>query len=142
MATARPFAYNTGSTISGTIQVGDLAVGFPSTGFTGSMEWWNGPDEELGYVIAYPVPDDSQPAPDGRTASVQFWRSQLLTPDSFIDLAQYLTGQTFIDGNDASTYLTTNGYWNSWVIVETYKLLTQGGDTLTTQSGNVLEYQH
>jgi hypothetical protein len=38
MATARPFAYNTGSTISGTIQVGDLSVGTPTTGFTGSME--------------------------------------------------------------------------------------------------------
>lgn len=140
MATSRPFAYNTGSTISGTIQVGNLAVGYPSTGFTGSMEWWNGPDEDLGYVIAYEVPDDSQPAPDGRTASVQFWRSPL-SEDAFIDLAQYLTGQTFMDGDDASNYLTTNGYWNSWNTTETYELLTQGGDVLTTQSGNILEYQ-
>lgn len=142
MATARPFAYNTGSTIDGTIQVGDLAVGFPSTGFTGSMEWWNGADEDLGYVIAYPVPDDSQPAPDGRTASVGFWRSVDLTELSFIEITQYLTGQTFLTGDEASTYLTTNGYWNSWVLTETFYLLTQGGDTLTTQSGNVLEYQH
>jgi hypothetical protein len=40
MSTTRPFSYNTGSTIPGTIQVGDLAVGYPTTGFTG-MEWWN-----------------------------------------------------------------------------------------------------
>ena len=60
MATIRPFSYNTGSPIAGTIQVGDLAVGYPTTGYTG-MEWWNGPDEDLGYVIAQPVPDDSQP---------------------------------------------------------------------------------
>ena len=60
MATTRPFSYNTGSPIAGTIQVGDLAVGYPTTGYTG-MEWWNGPDEDLGYVIAQPVPDDSQP---------------------------------------------------------------------------------
>jgi hypothetical protein len=60
MATTRPFSYNTGPTISGTIQVGNLAVGFPTSGFTG-MEWWNGPDEDLGYVIAQPVSGDTQP---------------------------------------------------------------------------------
>ena len=64
MATARPFAYNTGATISGTIQVGDLAVGSPTSGFESTgLEWWNGPDEELGYVIAQSVPSDTQPTP-------------------------------------------------------------------------------
>jgi len=139
MATARPFAYNTGAPIAGTIQVGDLAVGTPTTGFTGSMEWWNGADEELGYVICIPVPTDTQPAPDGRTASLGFFRSQSLTEISFIEIAEYLTGQTFSTGDDASIYLTGLGYWNSW---ESYSLLTQGGDTLTTQAGNILEYQH
>ena len=62
MATTRPFSYNTGRPIEGTIQVGDLAVGYPTNGFT-EMEWWNGPDEDLGYVIAQPVPNDSQPTP-------------------------------------------------------------------------------
>jgi hypothetical protein len=60
MSTTRPFSYNTGSPISGTIQVGDLAVGYPTSGYTG-MEWWNGPDEDLGYVIAQPVSGDTQP---------------------------------------------------------------------------------
>jgi len=45
MATTRPFAYNTGSLISGTTQVGNLAVGFPVSGFTNSPQFWNGPDE-------------------------------------------------------------------------------------------------
>jgi hypothetical protein len=60
MSTTRPFAYNPGSSITGTIQVGDLAVGYPTSGYTG-MEWWNGPDEDLGYVIAQPVSGDTQP---------------------------------------------------------------------------------
>lgn len=141
MSISRPFAYNTGSTIDGTIQVGDLAVGTPTTGFTGSMYWWNGADEELGYVIAFPIPDGHL-APDGRIAQVQFWRSSDLTEGTFITLAEYLTGQSFLTGDEASTYLTTNGYWNSWVMTETFYLLTQGGDTLTTQGGNILEYQH
>ena len=53
MATTRPFAYNTGGAIPGTIQVGNLAVGTPTNGFESTGEdWWNGPDEDLGYVIA------------------------------------------------------------------------------------------
>ena len=114
MALARPFLYNTGSTIDGTIQYGDLAVGYPTTGFTGSMEWWNGADEDLGYVICGTVPDDTQPAPDGRTASIEFWRSRLYTEASFIELANYITGQSFTSGDQASNYLEANGYWDSW----------------------------
>ena len=60
MSTSRPFAYNTGAPIAGTEQVGSLAVGYPSGGFSG-FEWWNGPDEDLGYVIACSAPGDTQP---------------------------------------------------------------------------------
>lgn len=56
MSITRPFSYNTGASIAGTIQVGDLAIGTPTSGFTSNPQFWNGPDEELGYVIAYPVP--------------------------------------------------------------------------------------
>lgn len=64
MSTARPFAYNPSLTpIEGTIQVGDLAIGSPITGFTDNPTFWNGPDEDEGYVIAVPVPDNTQPTP-------------------------------------------------------------------------------
>ena len=56
MATTRHFAYNIGSPFIGATQVGNLAIGIPSAGFESTgLEWWNGPDEELGYVIAVPV---------------------------------------------------------------------------------------
>jgi hypothetical protein len=51
MAIARPFAYNPGSLIPGTEQVGSLSIGAPTSGFTNNPQYWNGPDEELGYVI-------------------------------------------------------------------------------------------
>ncbi len=88
MATARPFAYNTGSPIAGTEQVGSLAVGYPTAGFVG-IPWWNGPDEELGYVIAQSVPGNTQPTPDPLRplASVGFFRSSALTESSFVDLS-------------------------------------------------------
>jgi hypothetical protein len=64
MATSRPFAYNTGSTINGTEQVGSIAIGYPTSGFTSTgLRWWNGPDEDLGYVIAHTVPSGTQPTP-------------------------------------------------------------------------------
>jgi len=63
MAFARPFAYNTGSPIPGTEQVGNLAIGVPTSGFTNSPQFWNGPDEELGYVIAIPISGNTQPTP-------------------------------------------------------------------------------
>ena len=117
MATSRPFAYNTGSTISGTLQFGNLAVGTPTSGVTGSPQWWNGPDEELGYVIAESVSGNTQPTPvSGVSASVGFFRSTALTESSFIQTAQAVSRtQTFASGNDAYLWLTGNSYWTSWV---------------------------
>ena len=59
---SRPFAYNPGAPIAGTTQVGDLAVGTPTNGFASTgLEWWNGPGEGSGWIIAIPVPGDTQP---------------------------------------------------------------------------------
>jgi hypothetical protein len=116
MPTSRPFAYNTGAAISGTTQVGNIAVGTPTSGFTGTPKWWNGPDEELGYVIAIPVSANTQPTPvSGVTASVGFNRSTALTDSSFIEIANLITGQSFSTASQASTFLTSNGYWNSYI---------------------------
>ena len=123
MATSRPFAYNPGAPILGTTQVGTLAVGTPTSGFTNSPQFWNGPDEDLGYVIAAPQSGNTQPTPiSGVTASIGFFRTNDFTDNSFIILAQYVsneygTPQIFSSGNDASTWLTANGYWNSWIFL-------------------------
>ena len=116
MATARPFAYNTGAPISGTDQVGSLAVGTPTVGFDATgLEWWNGPDEELGYVISEPVPSDTQPTPIiGVSGSVGFFRSDALTEISFVNLTNQLFFQSFLTGDQCKAYLNTNGYWTSW----------------------------
>ena len=93
MATARPFAYNTGSPIDGTEQVGSLSVGTPTSGFTNNPQYWNGPDEELGYVIAHPVPAGNQPTPvSGVNAFLGFNRTPDFTDSSFISLSAFLSG--------------------------------------------------
>ena len=64
MSTSRPFKYNPSNlAINGTNNFGNLAVGTPVDGFEATGIWWNGPDEELGYVIAKPVPLDNQDTP-------------------------------------------------------------------------------
>jgi hypothetical protein len=127
LPTVRPFAFNSGSTIQGTTQVGSLAVVTGSSfNFSQSnLNWYNGPDEDLGYVVGYSA--TTQPVPNGGNAQVQFWRSKLLTDSSFIDLAQYIsrkysTPQTFLDANSASSWLTTNGYWSSYVCTATIQI--------------------
>lgn len=120
MATTRPFAYNPGSAIPGTEQVGSIAYGLPTAGFVSTgLEWWNGPDEDLGYVIAHPVPSDTQPTQiPGVFASVGFFRSDALTEGSFIDLADLIAGPSgggpFGSGATAKTWLNNNGYWTSF----------------------------
>ena len=120
MATARPFAYNPGPQIPGTTQVGNLSIGAPTSGFTNNPQYWNGPDEDLGYIIAQSVSGNTQPTPlSGVTASVGFFRSEFKTEESFIELAEFIASydgdpQTFAEGEDAIIWLNANGYWTSF----------------------------
>jgi hypothetical protein len=122
MSTARPFAYNLGAPISGTTQLGNLAIGVSNEQYTlnyGGVRWWNGPDEDLGYVIAVPVSGNTQPTPNsGETASVGFYRSKFLTNPSFLEISDYLariqSEPPFATTNDAYIWLTNQGYWTSY----------------------------
>jgi len=125
MATTRPFAYNPSLTpIAGTEQVGTIAIGVSassySTAATG-VNWWMGPDEDTGYVIAKPLTAGNQPFNPsiGVTgANVGFSRSASLTETSFVDLANNIAagasswGST--GGTAAKAWLNANGYWTSF----------------------------
>ena len=120
MSTTRPFAYNPGSPITGTEQVGDLAVGYPTSGYTG-MEWWNGPDEDLGYVIAQPVSGDTQPTnvpDDALFLSTTYKGTDISlsnnnqTASQIFSYSQTVLGETIISGSDkvmfSVKYTSTN----------------------------------
>jgi len=112
-------AYNpSASPISGTDQVGTLAVGISEQDYSldlGGIKWWMGADEENGYVIAVPVSGNTQPTPiSGVTASVGFFQSTNLTDSSFIELTNNEFNQNFTGATEASVWLTNNGYWNSY----------------------------
>ena len=59
----KEFAYNTGSPIDGTDQIGDLAVGTANGdySYTNNPQFWGGADDTTGYIIAAPVPANDQP---------------------------------------------------------------------------------
>lgn len=119
MATARPFSYNTGSPIDGTEQIGNLAIGEPTSGFEATgLKWWNGPDEDLGYVIAHQTPG-GQSGADETTAYLGFLRTTTITDGAFISLAEAVSvshgsPQNFSTGAQAKTWLNDNGYWTSY----------------------------
>jgi hypothetical protein len=139
MSASRPFTYNPppNQPISGTTQVGTLAVGDINVEYStnyGGVTWWEGPDEELGYVICNPISGGTQPNPISIPAYVGFKRSKLLTESSFISIANYVAkGQTvpFTNGDEASTWLTNNGYWNSWIPTTPTPTSTSGVPTQT-----------
>ena len=137
MATAIPIAYNPSLTpISGATQIGLFATGFPTSGFTGSPKWWNSPDLEPGYVVGIPVSGNTQPTPiSGVTASLGFYRSSALTETAFVSLGNYLTGQSFGDGNDASVYMEeTLGYYTSWTGAPTSMFITSSASTASNST--------
>ena len=133
MATT-PLAYNpSASPIGGTTQVGSLAVGIADQDYSiepGGVTWWMGPEESNGYVIAVPVSGNTQPTPiSGVTASVGFFKSTDLTDSSFLQLTNNEFNQNFTSATEASTWLTNNGYWNSY-----------GGPVLYLDANNLSSY--
>ncbi len=119
MATT-PIAYNPSqSPIDGTEQLINLAIGIDEQDYSlspGGVTWWNGPEESTGYVIAVPVPGNTQPTEiPGVFASVGFFQSVDLTENSFVELTNTVFGQNFANGTDCKTWLNDNGYWTSFV---------------------------
>jgi hypothetical protein len=120
MATIIPIAYNTGSTISGTEQIGDLAIGTTAQDYStniGGVKWWSSPDLDLQYVIGYVDLSGTHPNPISFVPCfVGFWGSGDLTENSFINLCNFQFNQSFTSGNDAKIWLNNNGYWTNFGI--------------------------
>jgi hypothetical protein len=138
---SRLFAYNSGAPISGASQSGSLAI---SNNFLagGSVKWWNGPNEQLGYVIAYTDTSGTRKS-NGVTVSggvVGFRITSSKTDSKFLSLANNLTGQNFLTASVASNWLNTNGYYSSYSgIIQSYTAV--GSVTWTAPSNvNLVEY--
>ena len=113
---SRLFGYNSGAPVSGASQSGSLAISNDSRG-GGSVQWYNGPDEDLGYVIGYTDTTGLRKV-IGVTVSnaVGFMRTSVKTDVEFLSLANSLTGQGFMTASTAVNWLNTNGYYTSYSV--------------------------
>lgn len=118
MATSRPYALNTGTTISGTTQIGDIAFGPVGYFPTNDLQWWMGPDEDYGPVIVMPDLTVSQPTPVGINAGLRFWSSSGYTDESFLRAANTVAmrqGHAYFDSvSGATEWLSLSGYPTSY----------------------------
>ena len=94
---SRLFGYNSGAPVSGASQSGSLAISNDSRG-GGSVQWWNGPNEDLGYVIGYPDTTGLRKANGALIGgnAVGFMRTSAKTDAEFLSLANFLTSQGFL----------------------------------------------
>ena len=129
MGSSRLFAYNNSGNISGASQSGSLAISNTSVG-GGSVKWWNGPNEDLGFVVSYVDTSGtrkSNGSPVSGTA-VGFRRSASRTSVDFLSLANSLSGQNFLTASVASDWLNNNGFYSTYVkpVIEipSYPLIT------------------
>ena len=114
---SRLYGYNSGAPVSGASQSGNLAISNDSRG-GGSVQWFNGPNEDLGYVIGYPDTSGSRKV-RGVTISggaVGFMRTSNKTDAEFLSIANVLTNQGFVTASVAANWLNTNGYYTSYSV--------------------------
>lgn len=114
----RPYAINTGSTISGTTQVGDIAIGendtYDYSTRPGGVTWYMGPDENLGYLIVHPDYENNRP---------RFKRTSGFNDDLFLikanEVASIMGHESFTDVTDAVNWMNLSGvsttYETDWV---------------------------
>jgi len=124
MSVSRPFAWSSTGPPAGTGIIGQVVYGInpnlPYANNWGGVRWWNGPDENLGYIIVEASFTTSQPTPNsGENAKVQFWRSKVKTMNSFVEISNYISriydfNEVFYSGEQAKATLEFNGFYTSY----------------------------
>lgn len=144
MAKIRSFCYNPvgNPLINGTEQRGNIAASITNTNIDPSLEWWNGPDEDLGYVIAYSDPSGDRPNGPERVLGTNFvchlgyLRTTTKSNSEFINLTKAVTGNTsFTKPQEAKTYLNNNGFWTSWGLISDGNIVNLDAGLTTSYPG-------
>ena len=125
MPTTRPFAFNPNAEpIAGATTVGNISVGTTSQDYSanpGGLTWFMGPDEDPGYIAVLAVTGANYPTPGGlNNGTVEFWRSDAKTDESFRLMANVLSNELngagpFPSATAAFAWMGSVNLWTSWV---------------------------
>ena len=124
----RPFAYNSGAQIPGTLKFGNLSVGASTRKWNrryGGVRWFNGPVESTGWVLGFAREDNQQPG---------FIRTDSKGGYDFISMVNNLSGRRgmtrFLNGETtaAKSWLNSNGFWTNWAPTDCYVAKALGAD--------------
>jgi hypothetical protein len=124
----RPFAYNSGAQIPGTLKFGNLSVGASTQKWNsryGGVRWFNGPAESTGWVLGFAREDNQQPG---------FIRTDSKGGYDFISMVNNLSGRRgmtrFLNGETtaAKSWLNSNGFWTNWASTDCYVAKALGAD--------------
>jgi len=116
LPTIRTFAYNSGAGITGTAQFGSIAAGATASDYGSGLMWWRGPDESLKYIICHTSGDRTagQGSYVVSSPTIGFFGCNKTDPE-FITLCNTIANQSFGNPVAATNWLTTNGYWTSYL---------------------------
>lgn len=123
MATIIPVAFNSGSTIAGTTQVGNIAVGTTPQDYNGlgGLQWWATTDLDNGYAIVQENLAGDTPNPLSIPCFLSFWNTDFnpatgtnFTVRGFTNLASYVAGTTYSTYTAAYNGLTSGGIYTNF----------------------------
>ena len=123
MATIIPVAFNSGSTIDGTTQLGNIAVGTTSQDYSGlgGLQWWATTDLDIGYTIVKENLAGNTPNPLSIPCFLSFWSTDTnpalstnFTVRGFTNMASAAAGTTYQTYTAAYNGLTAAGIWTNF----------------------------
>lgn len=117
MPTIKPIGYSPDTLVRGTTQFGNLAVASSNQDYGASPDgvlFWATTDLDTGYNITTENPACDTPNDAGQPCCLSFYSTETKDDTEFINLSNYLTGQSFTGTSQAYSWLTNNGYWTSY----------------------------
>lgn len=120
------FTFNTGSFISGSYQVGNIAYTSDPSQFPG-YTWWGGASDTNRYILSNQI---SQRAANsqipGAVTNFRFLGSDAKNDSSYLELVNRISGQNFVSTQAATDWCWNNGYYTSYGSSSATDVITDG----------------
>ena len=120
------FTFNTGSFISGSYQVGNIAYTSDpsqSPGYT----WWGGASDTNRYILCNQIPQRAANSQiPGAVTNFRFLGSDVKNDSSYLELINRISGQNFVSTQAATDWCWNSGYYTSYGSSSATDVITDG----------------